>query len=37
MKEREEYIFKTFQRADIWWESVSDEYGMGSGASSLNE
>jgi len=32
--EREEYIFETFQRADVWWESVRDEYGMGSGASS---
>ncbi|EEL39560.1 hypothetical protein bcere0020_30480 [Bacillus cereus Rock3-29] len=31
--EREEYMFKTFQRADMWWESVRDEYGMGSGAS----
>jgi hypothetical protein len=32
--EREEYIFKTLQRADMWWKSVRDEYGMGSGASS---
>lgn len=31
--EREEYIFETFQRADMWWKSVRDEYGMGSGAS----
>ena len=31
--EREEYIFETFQRADMWWKSVRDEYGMDSGAS----
>ncbi|AAS42286.1 hypothetical protein BCE_3378 [Bacillus cereus ATCC 10987] len=31
--EREEYIFETFQRADVWWESARNEYGMGSGAS----